>query len=170
MSESTRHSYFLLLYGTLWYQYIHESNLEGNLTRFKYFGSWLYLLAIVPTVIIIAGGIKFIFDAGQLLKTKELNISFIQRAFSILTFLSTLAMIVFIGYKTDVWSCFQARIFFPAIWGMIVLFAQGLALIERRSWLFSIVRFFLWLLFISFVVYFIIELLLLLKVLPRLPA
>jgi 4-amino-4-deoxy-L-arabinose transferase-like glycosyltransferase len=169
LSESTRHSYFLLLYGTLWYQYIHESNLEGNLTRFRYFGSWLYLLAIVPTVIIMAGGIKFLFNAVQLLRTKDLNLPFIQSAFSILTFLSTLAMIVYIGYRTDVWSCFQARLFFPAIWGMIVLFAQGLELIEKKARLFSMVRLFLWLLSVSFVCYFIIELLLLLKILPRLP-
>ncbi len=169
-SESTRHSYFLLLYGTLWYQYIHESNLEGNLTRFKYFGSLLYLLAIVPTIIITMGGIKFFFDCGERLKTKDLDLPFIQKAFSILTFLSTLAMIVFIGYKTDVWSCFQARLFFPAIWGMIVLFAQGLELIEKKARLFSLVRILLCLLFVSFVCYFIIEFLLLLQILPPLTA
>lgn len=156
-SETTRHSYFLLLYGTLWYQYIHESNLEGNLTRFRYLGSILYILALVPTLLIFSGGIRFLKDAFVSLRKKEWNDEIILKAFSILIIISTLAMIIFIGIKTDVWSCFQARIAFPAIWGMIVLFASGLEVIETRKNIFAAVTLFLRLLFAGFILYFSIE-------------
>lgn len=161
-SESTRHSFFLLLYGTLWYQYIHESNLEGNLTRFRYFGSFLYILAVVPTVLMMLGAIKFFNEAFFSLKRKDWNERFLYQALSISLFLSTLAMIVAVGLKTDVWSCFQARIFFPAIWGMAVLFASGLESIENKPQLFRIITLLLTILYINFVFYFLIELALLL--------
>lgn len=161
-SESTRHSFFLLLYGTLWYQYIHESNLEGNLTRFRYFGSFLYILAVVPTALMILGAIKFFNEALFSLKRKDWNERFLYQALSISLFLSTLAMIVAVGLKTDVWSCFQARIFFPAIWGMAVLFASGLESIENKPQLFRIITLLLTILYINFVFYFLIELALLL--------
>lgn len=161
-SESTRHSFFLLLYGTLWYQYIHESNLEGNLTRFRYFGSFLYILAVVPTALMILGAMKFLGEAFSCLKRKDWKESFLSQALSISLFLSTLAMIVAVGLKTDVWSCFQARIFFPAIWGMIVLFATGLEAIENKPTLFRIITLLLTILYVSFVLYFLIELALLL--------
>ncbi|MCX7973843.1 MAG: glycosyltransferase family 39 protein [Candidatus Aminicenantes bacterium] len=158
LSESTRHSFFLLLYGTLWYQYIHESNLEGNLTRFKYFGSFLYILALGPTLLMMAGGLKFLKETIATLRKKELTEPFIQKALSLGLFLSTLALIVAIGLKTDVWSCFQARIFFPAIWGMIVLYSSGLEIIENKRRLFKITSSFLNILYISFIIYFLIEL------------
>jgi 4-amino-4-deoxy-L-arabinose transferase-like glycosyltransferase len=162
LDESTRHSYFLLLYGTFWYQYIPESNLEGNKTAFRYLGSVIYLLALAPTLMMILG----VYALGRKLKAawrkRSLEGETLQQLFSVLVLGATLGLVVSIGIRTDVWSCFQSRLVFPAFWGLVVLFSSGLDIIERHRRLASAVHLILRVLFICFGLYFVSELLILL--------
>lgn len=163
LDETTRHSYFLMLYGSFWYQYIPESNLMGNKTGFRYLGSAIYFLALVPTVVLFLGLYAFFARMMAVLGGQKLDEKIIQGLFSLFAFLATLGLVVYIGVRTDVWSCFQARLAFPAFWGIIVLFSSGLEKIERRPRLASVVYFMLNFLFILFVLYFVCELLIILR-------
>jgi len=159
IGEATRHSYFLILYGSFWYQYIFESNLMGNKTVFQYFGSVIYCLALVPTLVFFVGVYALFKKSVAAVRNRKLENSFIQRLFSVLVFFATLSLIIYIGIRTDVWSCFQSRLAFPAFWGVVVLFSSGLEIIEWRQKMASVVYWLFNVLFVCFVLYFVIELL-----------
>jgi len=75
--------------------------------------------------------------------------------------------VVYIGVRTDVWSCFQSRLTFPALGGLIVLFAFGLEVLERRPALARVAYFLLTVLGGCFILYFLIEFFLRLGVFGR---
>jgi 4-amino-4-deoxy-L-arabinose transferase-like glycosyltransferase len=158
LGDETRHSYFLMMYGTFWYQYLYESNLMGNKTGFRYLGSLIYLLALVPTLVMFLGA----YDAGAKLRAvirrRELETRTIQELFGVLAFLAAFGLVVYLGIRIDIWSCFQSRLFFPAFWGVIVLFSSGLARIERRPRIAPTVHRLLNVLFVCFALYFLTEL------------
>jgi hypothetical protein len=158
LGDETRHSYFLMMYGTFWYQYLYESNLMGNKTGFRYLGSLIYLLALVPTLVMFLGA----YDAGAKLRAvirrRKLETRTIQELWSVLTVLAAFGLVVYLGIRIDIWSCFQSRLFFPAFWGVIVLFSSGLARIERRPRIAPTVYRLLNVLCVCFALYFLTEL------------
>jgi len=157
LGETTRHSYFLLLYGTFWYQYIPESNLTGNLTKFRALGSLIYILALLPTLVLILGGLALAAKIRAAVRSRKIESDLLAQIFSGLAFLGVLGLVVFIGVRTDVWSCFQSRLTFPALGGLIVLFAFGLEVLERRPTLARAAYFLLTILWGCFILYFLIE-------------
>jgi len=167
VSDYTKKSYLLPLYGSFWYQYIPESNFKGNLSKFKYLGSTIYLLAIIPTLLFIIGIIYLTKKSKTMFnkhKKDDMNNLFFPIT-SVLLFIANLVLIVAIGIKYDVWSCFQSRLFFPSLFGLIILLKFGLEYIDNMKYK-KIAHIGIYLLFIMFVIYFIIEIMLKLKPIP----
>lgn len=135
VSEFTRHSYPLLLYGTLWYQYIPESSLRGNLTPLNCLGSCIYLLALIPTVLFLLGFFSLISRIGCLFHVRRLGDEEFRTAayhFTALALLvSNTAIIFALGLKHDIWSWFQSRYLFTSLPAILLLFNAGLKLLER---------------------------------------
>jgi len=162
VSEHTNRSYLLLLYGTFWYQYIPESNFEGNMTVFKYLGSCIYVLALVPTLIFFIGSFKILFSIKNLFRHKiseELLFNnTIYEAISLFLLLSSLLMIIILGVKQDLWSWFQSRYMFPCFFSVIILFNSGLKYINRKNKMIqNIATYSMVCLFFLFITYFVIE-------------
>ena len=158
LGEETKHSYFLMMYGTFWYQYLYESNLMGNKTGFRTLGSLIYLLALVPTLLMFLGACDACARLKAAFSGRKLEDRTLQNVFSVLAFATALSLVISLGIRIDIWSCFQSRLFFPAFWGVVVLFASGLARVERRPKIAGVVYPLLNVLFVCFVLYFLIEL------------
>jgi 4-amino-4-deoxy-L-arabinose transferase-like glycosyltransferase len=136
LSNSTRHSYPLMLYGSFWYQYIEESNFKLAKTDYKYLGSWIYILALLPTLLFFIGFLKVLYSSKDVFGHKktdwlQLNKSTYE-AISLFLLLSSLLIIVFLGAKYDVWSAFQSRYLFPCFFAIIILFNSGLGYTRRK--------------------------------------
>lgn len=161
VSQYTNHSYPLLLYGTFWYQYISESNFSGNKTKFKYLGSCIYVLAILPTLLFLVGVFRILFSIRSAFICEKpcgsFNVSFYE-SISLFLLLSNLMLVIILGIKYDVWSCFQSRLLFPSFFSFIILFNSGLEYIRRRPAIVQeIVYALLKCLFFLFMLYFMIE-------------
>jgi 4-amino-4-deoxy-L-arabinose transferase-like glycosyltransferase len=161
VSEKTKHSYPLMFYGTFWYQYIPESNFKGNLSWFRMIGSLIYMFAAIPTSTAVIGLFSILVSYKKLLHIRQLtqeefkNIVF--QYTSSLLFIMNLSLIVYAGMKYDVWSIFQARLFFPSILGIIVCLNSGIMLLERFEKLKRCIKYSLLLLVSLFIMYFFVE-------------
>jgi 4-amino-4-deoxy-L-arabinose transferase-like glycosyltransferase len=136
ISEYTRHSYPLMLYGTFWYQFISESNFKGNMTKFRYLGSLIYILALLPTLLFFIGFSRILFSIKSALSRKkpdepEFN-KITYEAISLLLLFSNSLMTIYLGGKYDIWSLFQSRYLFPSFFSIIILFNSGLDYTGRR--------------------------------------
>lgn len=159
ISDHTKHSYPLMLYGSLWYQYIPESNFKGNLTKFKYLGSLIYIFALIISLLFIIGFFKIFLIGKSIFYFKKLSSyhfnKIIYQISLLLIFLTTLIMIIFIGKKYDVWSCFQSRLLYSSYFSLILFLNQGIKYIQNKE---SYVKKFVYLslicLFTCFIIYF----------------
>ena len=173
VSDMTLHSLPMLLYGTFWYQYIPESNFQGNLTKFKYLGSSIYILALLPSFLCFVGFLKLLALTRSALFGKKNNnlhpkLAYYQIA-CFLMLLANLLGVVLVGLRYNVWSCFQSRLLFPSFFVIVMLFASGLSYVEyNNEALKNTVYALLNILFILFIGYFIIEIAL--KFIPGLAA
>lgn len=162
LSEHTRHSYPLMLYGTFWYQHIPESNFTGNQTIYKYLGSCIYIFALLPTLLFFIGFLKILFSIKSLFNNKNLDSPAFNKAvyglISLFLLLSSLLLVIIAGVKYNTWGCFQSRLLFASFFSIIILFNSGLDYIEKRC---AIAKraVYLWLrcLYSLFIVYFGIE-------------
>jgi len=161
VTEQTKHAYPLVLYGSLWYQFIPESNFTGNLTGFRVLGSVIYLVAVIPTAIAILGCMSLGLSARRLIHLRPCSqAAWTQHVFpaaAALCVLMNLALLVWAGLKYEDWSIFQARLLFPSILGMLVCFTAGLRLLERALRLTRGVHAALHLLIVLFLLYFVVE-------------
>ena len=129
--ESTRHAVPLLLYGTFWYQYIPESNFHGNLSPvLKRLGSWMYVVGIIPTLLLLVG-------LMALIRSPRLTLGIpswrgLLRGAAIGAFALNLAIVLWTFRNFDVWSILQARLLFPSLPGALVLLDAGIASIKGR--------------------------------------
>ena len=137
LSKRTIHSFPLMLYGTLWYQYIYyESSFTGPRTSLKYIGSLIYLLGVIPTLLMLAGLFRIPAQIRSMVHAQPDSSDFHRTALGVLSVLllgSTFCLVIYGGLKYDVWSFFQARCLFPAIYGFIVLMDLGWASALRLS-------------------------------------
>ncbi len=120
VSSETKRSLPLTLYGTLWYQYIGESNFMGSSrSDLRWIGSAINLFGIVPVLMCVAGILIFLHDIcrQRISSTRASSISFLIAAF-----LGNVMLIVAAVLRYDVWSVMQARLFFPSIFGALSLF------------------------------------------------
>ncbi len=135
LSESTRHSYPLLLYGTFWYKYVDvENNFFGCLTGWRRIGSAIYLLAIPTTLAGLVGlllalvrgiaGLRSAFrgapDTGN---SDSAESDFLLSA--MVALLLSVALVVTAGVMFDAWSCFQSRLFFAAFFAVLLAVGIG---------------------------------------------
>jgi 4-amino-4-deoxy-L-arabinose transferase-like glycosyltransferase len=162
ISTHTAHSYPLLLYGTFWYQYIFESNFKANTTVFKNLGSYIYTLALLPTLLFLTGFLRILFSIRSAVSRKEPNALLLNNTtyevISLFLLLSNSLVIIFIGVRYDIWSAFQSRYLFPSLFSIIILFNSGLDYVRRRySNAEKVVYPLLNCLYFLFILYFIIE-------------
>jgi hypothetical protein len=153
LSEQTAHSIPLLMYGTLWYSHIRESSFQSPASA-AYVAPALYLLGLAPTALLIAGWwMLWMTRPGG---DRELA-SFDRLAAALLGL--NLALVIALGLRYDVWSCFQSRLLFPSMAGIVLSLATGLEFVWRR-WpapLRAIVLLNLVCLFMAFVTYYAVE-------------
>lgn len=142
VSDHTKHSYPLMLYGTFWYQYIPESTFKGSGTSLKYLGSLIYLVALVPTLLFGIGFYRILASVPHFLKKPFVNNAASQQLLfetaSVLAGILCLALVIIAGVKYDVWSCFQSRLLFPALASFLVAFANGLWYVQQRHAAFAV--------------------------------
>jgi len=137
VSEETKHSYPLMLYGTLWYQYIKDSNFNGSSKIFEYLGTLIYIFAIIPTLILIIGTLIIIRKIPKLFKYKELeNRDFLKisfEVFCVLLFLANFSFIFYAGLKYDDWAFFQSRYTFPSMFALLIMLNSGLEFLDNHK-------------------------------------
>jgi len=136
-SDQTRHSFPLLLYGTFWQPYILESNLvatrEGFLTIFP---RLIYVAGIPVTILMLIGlGTRVARSRPirELLRGAGPDTTSRRQGTTTVLLLSfNLAIIVAAGVKYDVWSCFQGRLLFPSMIGLVLGMGWGVETVVRR--------------------------------------
>ncbi len=138
VSDETRHSYPLLLYATFWYQYVSENNFSGNKSGYGWVGSLIYIVALVPTGLMLVGGWRALAGARSLLRAGTLADPGYRQALweasCLLLLVTHFSLVILLGVKYDVWSCFQSRLVFGAFVPFLVLMGSGLAQFEHREW------------------------------------
>lgn len=159
VADTNKHSVMLMLYGTFWYQFIPESNFMGNLTIFKYLGSLIYLFAFLPTFLMLIGFLRILYFSRYLINFKNLAIdkfnSLVYYLSILFIFLINLIMVVYIGIKYDVWSCFQSRLLYASFFAFIIFFYQGFEYIKTKLYSYrSIFYYVFFILNLFFILYF----------------
>ncbi|MBM3233823.1 glycosyltransferase family 39 protein [Candidatus Pacearchaeota archaeon] len=143
VSLETKHSYPLMLYGTFWYQYIKDSNFNGKSAIFSWLGSLIYILAIIPTIIMIIGFFRIARNPSK-------NIF---ETLCLLLFLTNLFFIFYAGIKYDDWAFFQSRYLFQSFFSILIFLNSGINFI-KNSKIRKLVYISLCSLFFLFVIYF----------------
>jgi hypothetical protein len=136
LSDHTRRSYPLMLYGSFWYQYLPESNFKANLTPAGYLGSVIYLFALLPTLLLLIGFLKIVYSLKKLsiiwAQDKTFHGTVFYEAVSLFLLLSNLFVIIFLAFKYDVYSVFQGRFLFPSFFSFIILLNAGLSYVQEN--------------------------------------
>ena len=137
ISEQTKHSYPLLLYGSFWYQYFpRDYGLKMNKATFKYFGSLIYFFAFLPTVLFLIGFLRIACSIKDVFRRTQQDEAHCNKVIYeitlLLLLLSVLVMIIFLGRKYDIWSWFHSRYLFSSFFSIILLFHSGLDYIKKR--------------------------------------
>ena len=136
ISGHTVHSYPLLFYGSFWYQFIPESSFRGNLTRLKYLGSAIYLVALPVSLLMLAGLLRTAHSLRHGVKLLKLSdrefAATVYRQAAMLLTLANVALLVLAGLKYDIWTIFQSRLFFASLAGVAIMLDAGYALIGHR--------------------------------------
>ncbi len=164
VSSHTIHSYPLMTYASFWYAYIPESTFVSNLILpLNRIGSAIYLLALVPTALIIAGitvGARaFIvsFLRGQMTDPSQPRERVTLEATLFFVVVLNLILILAIGWRYDAWSVFQGRLLFSAYLAILLGLIRGVEFLPPlRSWQLSC-RLALGALLTLFLVYFTVE-------------
>jgi Dolichyl-phosphate-mannose-protein mannosyltransferase len=133
ISSSTVHSYPLMIYGSFWYSLIPESTFQSNLiSPLNRIGSLIYIAALVPTLLILAGAtrigiaaIRSNFLAGRNASVQEWARWDYEQVLLLIFFLNLL-LIVVVGWKYDVWSVFQGRLLFPSYFALLPALSAGI--------------------------------------------
>ena len=151
LSDNTSNSLPCVFYGTFWYQYIPESNFIGNRSRpTMYIGSAIYIAALLPSLVFLLGWVVS-------LKPAKLEGAALMRCMSAFLVLFTGLMFLPAEIKYHIWSQAQARFLFPAIPACCAVFAEGVAIVERRTVLRWALAVCMWVLVALFLFYFFTE-------------
>jgi len=136
LSEHTQHAYLLMLYASFWYQYLPESDFKANLTGAKYLGSLIYILALLPTFLFLAGFLKTASFIKKLFKLPGLisinSGSTVYEVVCLLLLASNFLVFILLACKYDVYSAFQGRFLFPSLFSLVVLFNSGFRYLQKK--------------------------------------
>lgn len=127
----------VLAYATFFYQYIPESNFTGNRhTPFKYLGSLIYAVGLVPTAVFWLGMASLCRKFACFVKTFDAHnpkkCDTLCAYVSVFLLLSNWALMLSALLKYHVWTIIQARLWFPTITGAIVAFGAGIESIHHK--------------------------------------
>lgn len=134
------HVYPILLYSTFWYKFADlENDFDlGTKTRFRYIGSLIYLIALIPTLLILLGltlfmGQTFRFFARlRLLRDAEFKEN-IEKSTWLGLLIMSVALMLIAGFKYDAWSCFQGRLFLQSFFSILAMLYAGLTYLQTRN-------------------------------------
>lgn len=135
-----QHVYPIIMYASFWYKYADLEN-DFNLgakTRFKYMGSLIYLVALVPTLLILLGSGILIAQTLQFLtRLSSFNtLEFKENLEKIVwlgLLLMSIALVLTAGFKYDAWSCFHGRLFLQSFFSLLALLYIGLSYLQSRN-------------------------------------
>lgn len=102
----------LLFYATFWHPYVPVSNFRGTWERTDLLAQATYLLAIVPSLLIVLGLV-----AGRRSANGRIAIAFL---------VANVALVIAVGLRFDAWSCFQSRLFFPSFAAVALAYGWGI--------------------------------------------
>jgi hypothetical protein len=151
-----------LLYATLWYPHIPNSSYIGNWHGYEWVGSMIYAAAIVPTLLFVIGlgqGVSLLFRQMRSPRT-------IALASGSMMLLANLALVVAVGLKYDVWSCFQSRLCFQSMLPGLALFGLGADGLRRFRIAGIVASAICWIAIACFLLYFCVEIALVYQLLP----
>src|SRR4029453_3119061 len=147
ISTATVHSYPLLIYGSFWYSLIPESTFRSNLIPpFHRLGSAIYLVALCPTLLMLAGAARLAiralcFGRGALPELGQgARDRLVYEGNLLLTFLLNFFLILAVGWRYDVWSVFQGRLLFPSYFALLLAFSSGMEWAEASRLLSLLIR------------------------------
>jgi hypothetical protein len=123
VSDSTRHSIPLLLYGSFWYCYMIDSNFRaGASARPRYIGRYMDFIGLAPTALLALGALVVLKEAIRWLVPghRRCEDSMFLRSCSVLAFTGNIAMVICMFIRFDAWSTLQARHLFPTLVGASV--------------------------------------------------
>ncbi|WP_215237270.1 phospholipid carrier-dependent glycosyltransferase [Dyadobacter helix] len=131
--------YPVLFYATFWYKFCEPFNgFElGSRTAFKYIGSILYMVGLVPSVLLLLGSFVKSISVLEFLKKlrsnerKSFEKGLEEAAWLSILFLSILLVII-AGYKYNVWVCFQSRLFLQSFFPIIWILYTGFIFMKER--------------------------------------
>ncbi|MEZ4905103.1 MAG: glycosyltransferase family 39 protein [Spirosomataceae bacterium] len=134
------HVYPIIMYSTFWYKFADlENDFDlGIKTPFKYIGSLIYLVAIIPSLLILVGLVVLIAQTIEfLLRIKSFNLSDFKENIEKTTWLGLLlmsiALVLAAGFKYDAWSCFHGRLFSQAFFSLLVALYIGLFYVRSQN-------------------------------------
>ncbi len=159
ITRFTAHSWPLTLYGSFWYSFIPESSFRTNLTPLRFLGSVIYVFALAPTLLMMAGaaiGARALTRSG-LPKAAPLREEGIFFVYASTILVMTLLLLTAAAWRYDLWSMFQGRLLFPAYFSLVVLLYEGMRLAERRRAIWLVARCAMAALYLCFFVYIVAE-------------
>ena len=141
VSEETRHSVPLLLYGTFWYAYIDpESSFNATRARpLRMLPPALHLAGVIPTLVGFLGlavALRSILSglsrAWRRTVPADAFLGWLECGVLAGTLLAQVGLVVVWGVRHDAWSFFQARLVFPSFLAIAILFGLGLEALPER--------------------------------------
>ncbi len=140
LSPSTQQAYPLLFYATFWYQHIPDSSFGGSHRKpLSYIGSAIYILALFPSFLMVAGVCSYLKRLPDLrsafVRYGEADRLLIMRYVTILVLCSLFLFFLTAVLRYHVWSMPQGRLLFPGIVGIFVAFSRGVEVVRgnRRA-------------------------------------
>jgi len=134
------HVYPIIFYATFWYKFCEPLNgFElGSRTSFKYIGSIIYIIGLLPSILILLGAfLKSISIFKFSGKLKSSNSESFEKGLEEAAWLSILLMsillVIIAGLKYNVWVCFQSRLFLQAFFPIIWILYAGLNYLKPKS-------------------------------------
>lgn len=137
VGEETSHSLPLLFYGTFWYSYIHESNLDRTRRHpYTIVPRAVYAAGALPTLLMLWGFLVWLARNARPWKSLRASPEVFRRrlletAF-VVTLLFNFATVLSWGLKHDAWSFFQSRLAFSAIFAVGLLLGIGFESLAGR--------------------------------------
>jgi hypothetical protein len=105
----------LLLYASFWHVYDPVSNFRWTAAHATWLARSVYILAVVPTMLLLLG-LRAVY--------RRMPIALAMLALN-------LAIVMAAGIRYDAWSCFQSRLLFPCFAAIALAFAFGIARVGR---------------------------------------
>lgn len=134
------HVYPILFYATFWYKFMEPFNgFElGSRTGFKYIGSVIYLIGLIPSLIMLVGIFKKMVSSLRFVaRLRELTVARfakrLEEAAWVAILLLSVLLVITAGLKYNVWVCFQSRLFLQAFFPILWILYVGLQTFGKAS-------------------------------------